>query len=519
MSTWAQSLLSLGERLCFVGGPHDERVTYREMVDRITVITAVLTQAGATAGSVVAFPGQYSADNVATFLAIADLKAVAVPLPEDSKPRIDRLKSIARVTHQVAEVAETFDPSHSKTTKPVAEVAETFDPSLSKTHETLCEFRYEVTNEQVAEVAETFDRRLSKTHETLCEFRYEVTAADETLGEFRYGGAHPERHPLYEQLAAENHAGLVLFTSGTTGDPKAAVQDLDRLRLRYAQPREVGMMLAFMHIDHIGGINTLLYVLSHGGTLVVPKSRSPHDVAAAIAEHRIEVLPVSPTFLNLLLISGAADRFDLSSLRRITYGSEPMPQSVLDRVAETLPGVELMQTYGTTELGILKSKSENNGSLWMKVGGDGYETKIAQGRLWVRAQTAMLGYLNAVSPFDDEGFMDTGDEVEVRGDWLRVLGRKSDFINVGGTKVSPVEVESVLLEMPCVAEVAVVGRPHPMMGQVVEARLRLIGDCSIVDFKARMREHCRGRLPGEAIPVKVSLTSESMVTDRFKRAR
>jgi acyl-CoA synthetase (AMP-forming)/AMP-acid ligase II len=489
MSTWVQSLSTRAEGLCFVGGPHNERVTYREMVDRIAAITMKLTQAGVTAGSVVAFPGQYSADNVATFLAIADLKAVAVPLPDDSKPRIDRLKSIARVTHQVAGVAETFDPRIARVTH------------------------------QVAEVAETFDRRLSKTHETLCEFRYEGTAADETLGELRYGGTYPIRHPLYEQLAAENHAGLVLFTSGTTGDPKAAVQDLDRLRLRYAKPRKVGMMLAFMHIDHIGGINTLLYVLSHGGTLVVPKSRSPHDVAAAIAEHRIEVLPVSPTFLNLLLISGAADRFDLSSLRRITYGSEPMPQSVLDRVAETLPGVELLQTYGTTELGILKSKSENNGSLWMKVGGDGYETKIAQGRLWVRAQTAMLGYLNADSPFDDEGFMDTGDEVEARGDWLRVLGRKSDFINVGGTKVSPVEVESVLLEMPCVAEVAVVGRPHPMMGQVVEARVRLHGEGSIVDFKAQMREHCRGRLPSEAIPVKVSLTSESMVTDRFKRAR
>lgn len=459
MSTWAQSLLSFGERPCFVGGPHDERVTYREMVDRIAAITDVMTQAGVTAGSVVAFPGQYSADNVATFLAIADRKAIAVPLPDEATARIERLMAISRVTHAVDR------------DRNVAEIAETFGPG------------------------------------------------NETLGEFRDVDTYPIRHPLYDKLVAENHAGLVLFTSGTTGDPKAAVQDLDRLRLRYAQPREVGMMLAFMHIDHIGGVNTLLYVLSHGGTAVVPKSRSPHDVAAAIAEHRIQVLPVSPTFLNLLLISGVADRFDLSSLRRITYGSEPMPQSVLDRVAETFPEVELLQTYGTTELGILKSQSENNDSLWMKVGGDGYETKIAQGRLWVRAQTAMLGYLNADSPFDDEGFMDTGDEVEVRGEWMRVLGRKSDFINVGGTKVSPVEVESVLLEIPCVAEVAVVGRSHPLMGQVVEARVRLHGEGSIADFKAQMREHCRGKLPEEAIPVKVSLTNESMVTDRFKRAR
>jgi acyl-coenzyme A synthetase/AMP-(fatty) acid ligase len=102
---------------------------------------------------------------------------------------------------------------------------------------------------------------------------------------------------------------------------------------------------------------------------------------------------------------------------------------------------------------------------------------------------------------------------------MRVLGRKSDFINVGGAKVSPVEVESVLLEMPCVAEVAVVGRSHPMMGQVVEARVRLNSDGSLANFKSLMREHCRGKLPVEAIPVKVTLTNESLVTDRFKRAR
>ena len=451
MSPWAVSLQSRSNRLCFVGGPLDQRVTYRDMAERIGDISDALAQAGVAAGSVVAFPGQYSVDNVATLLALADLKAVAVPLPADAEPRIERLMAIARATHRVSANADSSGP------------------------------------ESIVSVA----------------------AIHEADG----------RHPLYSQLSAAAHAGLVLFTSGTTGDPKAAVQDLDRLRLRYAQPRDVGMMLAFMHIDHIGGINTVLYVLSHGGTLVVPKSRSPHDVAAAIAEHRIEVLPVSPTFLNLMLLSGAVERFDLSSLRRITYGSEPMPQSVLDRVADRLPGVELLQTYGTTELGILKSKSENNGSLWMKVGGEGYETKVVSGRLWVRAQTAMLGYLNAESPFDADGFMDTGDEVEVRGEWLRVLGRKADFINVGGVKVSPVEVESVLLEMACVAEVAVFGRAHPMMGQIVEARVRLTDESTLSDFKRKMQDHCRNRLPPQAVPAKVTLTSASMVTERFKRDR
>lgn len=448
MENWVESLRPHGETLCFAGGPHEEQATYREISERIERHLAVFHEAGLTANSIIAFPGQYTLDAVACFLATADLGGVAVPLPDDGEERVSRLLTIARATHRVV-----LGPNRNSS---IYRLEASQDPTIPS---------------------------------------------------------------VYQALQRDRHAGLVLFTSGSTGDPKAAVQDLSRLRLRYTQARTVGKMLAFMHLDHIGGVNTMLYTLSHGGSLVVPKTRAPHDVASAIQEHRIEVLPVSPTFLNLLLLSGAAEVFDLSSLRRITYGSEAMPQSVLDRVAEKMPHVEMLQTYGTTELGILKSKSENNGSLWMKVGGDGYETKVVDGRLWVRAQTAMVGYLNAPSPFDDDGFMDTGDQVEVRGEWMRILGRKSEIINVGGIKISPVDVESVLLEMPEVAEVSVVGRPHPMVGQVVEATVRLEKDMPLAEFKIRMREHCRGRLPPEAVPAKVICATGSLVTDRFKRDR
>jgi acyl-CoA synthetase (AMP-forming)/AMP-acid ligase II len=396
---------------------------------------------------VVAFPGQYTGDLIACFLAVADLGAIAVPLPNESDARIDRLLTIAE-----ASVRLSWNPP--------------------------------------------------------APFRLERLERKST-----------ERHEIYRQLTEAGHAGLVLFTSGTTGDPKAAVQDLSRLQLRYAQPRSAGKMLAFMHMDHIGGINTMMFSLSHGGTLVVPKTRSPHDVARAIQDHRIETLPVSPTFLNLFLLSGAFESFDLSSLRRITYGSEPMPESLLAQLANKLPGVELLQTYGTTELGILKSKSESNQSLWMRLGGDGYETKVVEGRLWVKSQTSMVGYLNAPRALDSDGFMDTGDAVEVRGEWFRILGRKAELINVGGTKVSPVEIESVLTEMPCVREVAIISREHPLLGQVVEAKVVLEDGIAPLDFKSMMRAHCKDRLPAEAIPVKATVVQGTLATDRFKRDR
>src|SRR5262249_44563982 len=157
----------------------------------------------------------------------------------------------------------------------------------------------------------------------------------------------------------------------------------------------------------------------------------------------------------------------------ITYGTEPMPESTLSRVAHAFPGVALQQTYGLTELGILRSKSRGPDSLWVRVGGEGFGTRIVDGRLWIRTASAMLGYLNAPSPFDAEGFFDTGDQVEVDGDWLRILGRKSDIINVGGSKVYPARVESVLLELDNVADVVVTGEPNPITGQIVAATVRL----------------------------------------------
>jgi long-chain acyl-CoA synthetase len=155
----------------------------------------------------------------------------------------------------------------------------------------------------------------------------------------------------------------------------------------------------------------------------------------------------------------------------------------------------------------------------VRIGGEGYETKVVDGRLWVRAKSAMLGYLNAPSPFDDEGFLDTGDEVVVDGEWLRILGRRGEVINVGGSKVFPAEIESVLLEMDGVSEVSVHGEPHPITGQVVIATVRLTNGETPRDFRIRMRQHCKDRLPAFAVPAKVVLSNERLYNERFKVMR
>jgi acyl-coenzyme A synthetase/AMP-(fatty) acid ligase len=204
-------------------------------------------------------------------------------------------------------------------------------------------------------------------------------------------------HPLLKELRERDAPGLVLFSSGSTGESKGSVLDFNRLLTKFETSRPSHRMLVFLLLDHIGGINTLLHGLCHGGTIVTARERSPDAVCMAIEEHRVEVLPTTPTFLRLLLIADAVGRYDLSSLKVITYGTEPMPPSTLAAIREALPWVQFKQTYGLSEVGILPTRSPNSGSVWLKLGDTGFEHKIVNGVLWIRSPSAMLGYLNASS--------------------------------------------------------------------------------------------------------------------------
>jgi long-chain acyl-CoA synthetase len=326
-------------------------------------------------------------------------------------------------------------------------------------------------------------------------------------------------HPLYSRLREVRHPGLVLFTSGTTGEPKAALHDGVRLLGKYRTPRHRLRTLMFLLFDHIGGIDTMLHALSNASTLVIPDDRTPEGICRTIARHRVEVLPASPSFLTLLLLSEAHRRHDLSSLRYVTYGAEVMPQSTLARLAREFPHVTLLQKYGLTELGTLRSHSRANDSLWVRVGGEGFRTRVVDGMLEVQADSSMLGYLNAPSPFTPDGWFMTGDAVEVDGEYLRILGRASDLINVAGRKVYPGEVESVVQEVENVAEVAVYGERHPFTGQIVAARVTLRQPEDPRTVERRIRDHCRVSLEDYKVPAKIQIVGEPLHSVRQKITR
>lgn len=326
-------------------------------------------------------------------------------------------------------------------------------------------------------------------------------------------------HELYGRLREAHTPGLVLFSSGTTGRSKASVLDFAKVLGKYGEARRPRRTLGFLNLDHIGGINTLLHTLSQGGALVTIAERTPQTVCAAIAEHRIQVLPTTPTFLNMLLISGAHADHDLSTLELITYGTEPMPLGVLQRLNTALPGVRLKQTYGLSELGILSTKSRDNDSLWVKLGGEGFDYRIHDDVLWIRSDMAMLGYLNAPAPFDEEGYFNTQDAVETDGEYVRILGRKSEIINVAGEKVYPGEVENVLLEMDLIADATVSGRHSHITGQVVQATVKLTRPADPRWVTRTVRQYCSERLQAYKVPLLIEISEDDQHSERFKKIR
>jgi len=302
------------------------------------------------------------------------------------------------------------------------------------------------------------------------EYFFEAAAVDVVIE----GGVAKRRNaswginPLLTKLRQSGNPGLVLFSSGTTGRPKAILHDFSCFLARYRTPRPTYRTLNFLLFDHIGGINTFFHTIFNGGQVIAPSGRTPQSVISDIHDRHVELLPTTPTFLRMMLLEGELDTTELSSLRVITYGTERMDQSTLDRLCKTLPQIDFRQTYGMSELGILRVKSRARDSLWMTVGGEGVEIRTVGGVLHIRSANRMLGYLNAPSPFDAEGWYDTGDIVEQDGPYIKVIGRSKEVINVGGVKILPAELERVALLHPDVLLAKARGVPNPITGQHIE---------------------------------------------------
>ncbi|MDD3138161.1 MAG: fatty acid--CoA ligase family protein [Lachnospiraceae bacterium] len=336
----------------------------------------------------------------------------------------------------------------------------------------------------------------------------------------------------YERLVANNKnelikkqinngkSGLVVFSSGSTGKPKGILQDCENVMNKFLKPRKAWKTILFLMMDHFGGFNTFLSVFAYGGLAVCLKNHSVEEVCKTVEVTQADLLPTTPTFLNLLLASNCYKKYNLQSIKLITYGTEMMNETTLLKIRNILPDARLKQTYGLSELGVLRSKTDDENTTWLKVGGEEFKLKIIDNILWIKAESNMIGYLNAPNPFDEDGWFCTGDEVEQKGEYIRFLGRKSEIINVGGQKVFPAEVEAVILQDDNIDEATVYGKKHPIMGNIVAARVSLKEKEDIKKLSLRVRKLCSQKLDKYKIPIKFEvIDEETQHNNRFKKIR
>ena len=326
---------------------------------------------------------------------------------------------------------------------------------------------------------------------------------------------HTRHHDLIEQLRNDRHAGLVLFSTGTTGRPKAILHDLTFFLKRFDTVRPTLRTINFLLFDHIGGLNTLLHTLFNKGTVIAPTSRNVESILAICEQYDAEVLPTTPTFLRMMLLSGLIPERVPKCLKIITYGTERMDQPTLDALCEFLPNIDFRQTFGMSELGIVRVKSEARNSLFMKIGGEGVETRVVDDVLEIRSQTRMLGYLNAPTPFDNEGWYNTKDIVEENNGNYKVTGRTSEVINVGGLKFMASEVERVALQFDSIELVKAIGQTNPITGQHVELTVQP-KENHLID-KKQLKSFLSSHLQDHMVPKRIKV-ADVAVGHRFKRA-
>lgn len=325
---------------------------------------------------------------------------------------------------------------------------------------------------------------------------------------------HTQKHELIDQSRERKHAGLVLFSTGTTGRPKAILHDFTLFLKRFETPRPTLRTINFLLFDHIGGINTLFHTLFNRGVVVAPESRDIDTVLETCRKYEVDVLPTTPTFLRMMLMSGSIPDRVPECLKIITYGTERMDQPTLDELCKLLPDVDFRQTFGMSELGIVRVKSESRNSLFMKIGGEGVQVRVVDNVLQISSDSRMLGYLNAPSPFDDEGWYDTKDIVEKSGDYYKVVGRTSEVINVGGLKFMASDIERVALEYPDISLVKAYPVDNPITGQHVELIAQPADNRTII--KNDLVSYLKSKLQPHMTPKRVRIEKLG-VGHRFKR--
>ena len=346
----------------------------------------------------------------------------------------------------------------------------------------------------------------------------------EMLDRFESGPAQ-----LTQTAVDEEDTAVILYTSGTTGNPKGAT--LTHLNIVHSVIHaSVGFSLhagdrggLTVPASHVTGLIAVIATMVHvaGALIVVPEFKAPAFVALA-ARERITYTLMVPAMYNLCLLQADLTAHDLSAWRIAGFGGAPMPIATIDALAEKLPDLALMNAYGATEttspttmmpFGAIRTHSDSIGvpvpcADVRVVDDDGREVAPGQsGELWIGGPMVVPGYWNnpdaTVSEFIG-GCWRSGDIGSKDAEnFVRIFDRKKDMINRGGYKIYSSEVENVLMKLPGVVEAAVIGAPCPVLGERVHAVLH--APSGNLDADA-VRAHCAINLTDYKVPETITFS-------------
>ena len=300
----------------------------------------------------------------------------------------------------------------------------------------------------------------------------------------------------------------VLLTSGTTGAPKLVVHTFDSLSAPVTTsptPDDDAVWGTFYDIRRYGGLQILLRALVGGGSLVMADSHEAvGDALRRLAEHRATHVSGTPSHWRRALMSPHARAI---APRYIRLSGEIVDQAILNTLHSTYPRARIGHAFASTEAGVAFEVNDGLEGFPVTVLCDSreVEVRVTDGSLRVRSHRCAARYLgDGTRVADGDGFVDTGDIVERRGDRYFFLGRRSGVINVGGLKVYPEEVEAAINRHPAVRMSMVHSQKNPITGALVAADIVLGADPASRDAAGDVRHQilqlCRERLPRHKIP-------------------
>ena len=320
----------------------------------------------------------------------------------------------------------------------------------------------------------------------------------------------------------------VLLTSGTTGVPKMVVHSLAGLSAAITAQTDSQPVVwgTFYDIRRYGGLQIFLRAVLSGASLVLSSAGEPvAEHLLRLARHGVTHLSGTPSHWRRALMSPEIGKI---SPRYVRLSGEIADQAILDNLRAAFPQAGIGHAYAATEAGV--GFAVNDGLAGFPVDylegiRNGVEMKVVDGSLRIRSPGAASRYVGAgrSALLDAEGFVDTGDMVERRGDRYFFVGRKGGIINIGGLKVHPEEVEAVINRHPQVRMSLVRPKRSPFTGAIVIADVVLKSACrhghGESEVKDEILELCRGALPRHKVPAAISFVPALAVatTGKLKR--